>query len=97
MAVEAPQRPVSSVGLDGRSVVVSATPRGIELAIWLQAEWLLFEQAAPGLAAVAAAPAERPGGDDDDAEPELQVQADVPPEPGLLEGIIGAVIGFLFG
>ena len=97
VAVEAPRRPVSSAGVDGASIVVAAKPRGIELATWLRAEWLLAEQAVPALAAAAAAPAEAHADDDAAADHELEVRADAPAEPGLLEGIIGAVIGFLFG
>jgi uncharacterized protein YkwD len=95
VAMKAPRRPVSSAGLDGASIVVAAKPRGVELATWLQAEWLLVEQASPAL--TASVPVDKAADAGDDAEPELEVRAAAPAEPGLLEGIIGAVIGFLFG
>jgi uncharacterized protein YkwD len=95
VAVETPQRPVSSAGLDGASVVVAAPARRIDLATRLQIE----EIAAARVAALATATT--PAADQPtaaaDAETDLEVRADQTAEVGLFEGIIGAVIGFLFG
>jgi uncharacterized protein YkwD len=89
VAVDRPRRPVSSAGFDGASIVVSV-PHRIDLAARLQAE----ETAAARAAAMASA---APDTDDVTAEVDLEVRAAAPSEVGLLEGIVGAVIGFLFG
>ena len=93
MAVETPQRPVSSAGLDGASVVVAAPARHIDLATRLRID----EIAAARIAALATAnpTADQPTAAD--AETDLEVRADEPAEVGFIEGIIGAVMGFLFG
>jgi uncharacterized protein YkwD len=89
VAVDRPRRPVSSAGFDGASIVVSV-PHRIDLAARLQAE----ETAAARAAAMASA---APDTEDVTAEVDLEVRAAAPSEVGLLEGIVGAVIGFLFG
>ena len=98
VAVEAPRRPVSAVGLDGASVTVSAPSRRADLATWLKLEQLAAEQAT---ATSTAAADDGPRDADEKARTEtaldLEVRVDEPAEVGLVEGIIGAVIGFLFG
>ena len=96
VAVETPQRPVSSAGIDGTSVTVAAPPWRLDLTSRLQIEELT---AARGAAPSAAAPAadRTTAAAEWDAEIDLQVRADEPAEVGLIEGIIDSVIGFLFG
>src|SRR5690606_29846960 len=95
VAVETPQRPVSAAGLDGTSVVVSVPSRRVDLATRLQIEEIAAAQAA-ALAVVAPASERAPVADAVTAS-DLEVRADQPAEAGLIEGIIGAVMGFLFG
>jgi uncharacterized protein YkwD len=91
--VDAPRRPVSSTGLDGRATVVSV-PASDDLAERLRVE----ETAAARVASLAAAATAAPSTADIQlASAELEVAADQAAEPGLVEGIVAAVIGFLFG
>jgi hypothetical protein len=95
VAVSAPRRPSSTAGLDGVATVVSS-PDGVDLT----ARHLADESAADradrmpvrvaSAAVVATGPA--PGTDI-----ELAVSAPQPAEPGMLEGIVGAIVSFLFG
>ena len=96
VAVETPQRPVSAAGLDGSSVVVSAPARRVDLATRLQIEEIAAAQAAALVITTAAAVDEATTADAG-TELDLEVRADQRAETGLIEGIIGAVIGFLFG
>jgi hypothetical protein len=89
VAVSTPRRPVSSAGLDGASVVV-AVPHRIDLATRLTADETAAARAA---AMVAASDADNQVA----ANADLEVRAEAASEVGLLEGIVGAVIGFLFG
>ncbi|MGZ8562725.1 MAG: CAP domain-containing protein [Candidatus Limnocylindria bacterium] len=93
VGVETPQRPVSSAGLDGASVVVAAPARRIDLATRLRIDEIAAERVA-ALATATPAADQPPAAD---AGTDLEVRADQPAEDGLIEGIIGAVIGFLFG
>jgi uncharacterized protein YkwD len=95
VAVEIPQRPVSSAGLDGASVVVSGPAPRVDLATLLPME----EYTAMRVAAMTTASRadDAPAAADAKAEPDLLVRADKPAEVGLFEGIIDTVIGFLFG
>lgn len=88
VTVDAPRRPVSSAGLDGVSVVVSAPAPRAPLGTWLQLEHNVGRPADAPIAAAAA---------DARVAADLEVKADQPAEAGLIDEIIGAVIGFLFG
>jgi len=97
--VAAPARPVSSAGIDGATVLVSA-PKVSYLATRLQLEELAAERAAALVVTGGTAP--DTDGDTDAAavaaaDVDLEVKAAPDAETGLIEGIIGAVIGFLFG
>jgi hypothetical protein len=95
VAVDAPKRPVSAAGLDGSSVVVSAPARRADVATRLPIDEIADAQAAAPT--VAAPEADEPTTADAGTETDLEVRADQPAEAGLIEGIIGAVMGFLFG
>ena len=94
VAVDAPLRPVSSAGVDGASVVVSSPARRVDPARWLPIEEMA---AAPSAAVAVATPETKDRPVAAGADTELEVRADQPAEVGLIEGIIGALIGFLFG
>jgi uncharacterized protein YkwD len=91
--MDAPARPSSSAGIDGVSTVVSA-PRAGTVMIHLRADEVAATRAAaldvtrPVTATLASAPSQT-----------TAMEIAVPPsaEPGLLDGIVGAVLGFLFG
>jgi uncharacterized protein YkwD len=89
----APTRPQSTAGIDGVNVVVSAPARGVVL-LRLRADEVAAARAAaldvnrplaapPLTTAAITAP--------------MEVTAAPASEPGLLDGIVGAVLGFLFG
>jgi hypothetical protein len=89
MTVAAPQRPTSTAGLDGVTTLVVERP-GADLTARLAADDAL------GIA--------RYDGDqtmDAESEPHvakgMEVAAAASPEPGLFDGIVGALLGFLFG
>ena len=91
--MDAPKRPTSTAGLDGVAEVISS-PTTDELADRLRVYELAESRAAAaatsaGTAAKETGPALARGG--------LEVTAASTPEAGLLEGLVGAVIGFLFG
>ena len=96
VAVETPQRPVSSAGLDGTSEVVSAPARRIDVAARLQVEEIAAARATAMARAIAAAD-RGTAATEAGAETGLEVRTDQPAEVGLIEGILGAVISFLFG
>ena len=84
-----PRRPVSTAGLDGVATVVSA-PGGVGIAAHLRAD----EIAAARLASLPAS----------DKAPTaimtrgpMEVSAASTAPVGLLDGFVGAVLGFLFG
>lgn len=99
VAVDTPQRPVSSAGLDGASVVVSKAARRADLAVWLRFEELTAQAAELELSPPTSDRSLTASADEETetAGSDLEVRAEEPAEVGLLEGIIGAVIGFLFG
>jgi hypothetical protein len=99
VAVAKPQRPVSSAGLDGASVVVSAPVRRVNVAIPLAIDDIAAAHVAAEVTATTALERTPAVADADPqgAVADLEVRADRPAEVGLIEGIIGAVIGFLFG
>ncbi len=85
----APSRPVSTAGLDGVVTVVSA-PGGTSMATHLRAD----EVAAARLAALPAAE-KAPAAVMTRGEMEVSAAATAP--AGLIDGLLGAVLGFLFG
>ncbi|MDQ2674925.1 MAG: CAP domain-containing protein [Chloroflexota bacterium] len=91
--MDAPARPVSTAGLDGVSTLVSAppAPEAEPVALDFAMRHSPDEMAAARLATLAAM------ADAAEASAGLQVQAATEPEPGLLDGFVAAVIGFLFG
>ena len=95
VAVSAPRRPTSTAGLDGVATVVSS-PFGADLTARHLADESAADRAARMPVRVASAPmvatAAAPATDI-----ELAVSADQPAEPGLFEGIVGALVSFLFG
>lgn len=87
VAVEVPQRPVSSAGIDGISERVTARP--IAHLAKAPVDELLGQRAI-----VAGQDA---GGTATAAPANLRVAVASAPEPGLLESVLGAIVGFLFG
>lgn len=85
----APRRPVSTAGLDGVSTVVSAPGRA-EMAMHLRADEIAAARVAsvPSAEKAAAATLTRGG---------MEVSAAATATAGPLDGLIGAVLGFLFG
>ncbi len=87
MTVAAPTRPASKAGLDGVAAVV-VERRQIDVAARLAADDALgVPRSAPSDAAPTVA--SRPGG--------MEVAAAAPAEVGLFDGIVGSLLGFLFG
>jgi hypothetical protein len=89
MAVSAPRRPTSATGLDGVTTLVIERP-GANLAARLAADDSLgLPRYTPGAAT------------DDEPRPlvahGMQVTAAAPAQAGLFDGIVGALLGFLFG
>ena len=89
MAVSAPRRPTSATGLDGVTTLVIQRP-GANLAARLAADDALgIPRYSPDAAT------------DDEPQPLLaqgmQVTAAATTQAGLFDGIVGALLGFLFG
>ena len=89
----APSRPESSAGIDGVTVVVSAPPDGALLR-QLRADELA---AARATALVVNRPVACRPATATMASAQMEVSAPPAAEPGLLDGLVGAVLGFLFG
>jgi len=89
--VDAPRRPVSTAGIDGTMTLVSA-PTAFDLASRLAVD---EGAAARSVAMAAAMTAKEPVGAISQAG--MEVQAAGTSSAGLLEGFVGAVLGFLFG
>jgi hypothetical protein len=89
----APSRPESSAGIDGVTVVVSA-PRDGALLRHLRADELA---AARATALVVNRPVVVQTGTATTASAQMEVSAPPAAEPGLIDGLVGAVLGFLFG
>ncbi len=89
MTVTAPRRPTSAAGLDGVTTLVIERP-GANLAARLAADDAL------GIAKYSADAAT-----DEEPQPQLargmEVTAAAPAQAGLFDGIVGALLGFLFG
>jgi uncharacterized protein YkwD len=94
--VEAPRRPTSTAGLDGVASRISRPSSAENLTTRLLLEERAAERAAR-LTVTASNDAEvaRAGAATDTLA--VEVSAASEPEPGVLESIVGAVIGFLFG
>ena len=91
--MDAPARPTSSAGIDGVAVVVSspsddAVVRHLRVDEIAAARSAALEVTRPAIAQTQTVSA---------ATASMEVSAAPPDEPGLLEGIVGAVLGFLFG
>jgi uncharacterized protein YkwD len=88
-----PARPESSAGIDGVTAVVSAPSNGALLR-QLRADEVAAARAAALLVTrpVAAQPMAATA-----ASVQMEVSAPPAAEPGLFEGLVGAVLGFLFG
>jgi uncharacterized protein YkwD len=91
--MDAPARPVSTAGLDGVSTLVSALPAAAPepVALDFAMRHTPDEMAAARLASLAAV------ADAAEASADLEVRPADAPEPGLLDGFVAAIIGFLFG
>jgi len=89
MSVESPQRPISSAGIDGLSVIV------IERATVDGAARLAADDALGTVrpALTAAAPVAPPT----TTAPRLEVIAAAPVQAGLFDGIVGTILGIIFG
>ncbi|HEX7196094.1 MAG TPA: hypothetical protein VF364_04570, partial [Candidatus Limnocylindria bacterium] len=88
MRVDAPRRPTSSAGLDGVTAMVVERAT-VDLVARLAADDALgVPDATPSIAHKAPETA---------AERPMEVTAAPPADPGLFDGIVGAVLGFLFG
>lgn len=94
--VAAPRRPTSSAGIDGVATVVSS-PRRFELATRHLADERAAERAARLEVTTVAAPAVAVTVADTTSAAALEVTAAAPAEPGLLDGILGALVSLLFG
>ena len=90
VAVAAPRRPVSTAGIDGVATTVS-TPRATTLATHLRADEIAAVRAASMPTFAKAAP------DTIARRVDLEVTAAPPVEANVIEGLVGAVLGFLFG
>ena len=88
-----PTRPESSAGIDGVMAVVSAPSNGALLR-QLRVDELAAARAAALVVTrpVAAQPMTAAA-----ASAQMEVSAPPTAEPGLLDGFVGAVLGFLFG
>jgi uncharacterized protein YkwD len=93
VSMSAPARPESSAGLDGVSVVVSSPPDGALLR-QLRADELA---AARATALVVTRPIAARTSTAEVTSAEMEVSAPPASERGLLDGLVGAVLGFLFG
>jgi len=91
--MSAPARPESSAGIDGVTVVVSAPSDGALLR-QLRADEMA---AARATALVVNRPLVAQTATATTASAEMEVSAPPAAEPGLLDGLVGAVLGFLFG
>jgi uncharacterized protein YkwD len=89
MTVASPRRPTSTAGIDGVATIVAAGP-SIDVTARLAADDALGIPRPEAMVAAAKAPptAMTPG---------MQVTAAAPAEAGLFDGIVGTLLGFLFG
>jgi uncharacterized protein YkwD len=87
MRVEAPRRPTSNAGLDGVTTMVVERVTADLVARLAADDALGIPAAAPSVAHKTQMAATRP----------MEVTAAPPADAGLFDGIVGAVLGFLFG
>jgi len=85
MSVEAPRRPASTAGLDGVTALVIQRST-VDLVARLTADNALGLPRATPTAVAPQAP-----------KPPMEVTAAAPTEAGLFDGIVGTLLGFLFG
>jgi uncharacterized protein YkwD len=95
VTMAAPRRPLSTAGLDGIAVVVSAPDRDRLIAQHRIDE--ISAARAASLAVTRPLTAATPDAPEAAVSAVMQVGAPAEPEPGVLESIVGAVLGFLFG
>ncbi|MCA1569384.1 MAG: CAP domain-containing protein [Chloroflexi bacterium] len=89
MQVDAPRRPASAAGVDGVATIVIERAT-VDVAARLAADDALGVSS-PGPAALAMGkPVTSPTGG-------MQVAAAAPPDVGFLDGVVGGLLGFLFG
>jgi len=91
--VDVPKRPTSAAGVDGVAEVISS-PATEELADRLRVYELAEARAAAAATSTDTAAKETGPAI---ARGDLEVRAASTPEAGLLGGLVGAVLGFLFG
>ena len=89
MAVDAPRRPTSAAGLDGVAIIVLERT-AMDVAARLSADNALGVPRTIGSPVALATPEPL-------AKGEMQVAAAAGAEPGLFDGIVGNLLGFLFG
>ena len=89
MSVASPRRPTSTAGIDGVATIVAARAT-IDVTARLAADDALGNQHAVATAAATKAPATA-------ITRGMQVTAAAPAEAGLFDGIVGTLLGFLFG
>jgi uncharacterized protein YkwD len=91
VSVDAPRRPSSTAGIDGTMTLVSA-PRSFDLA-----ERLRIDEVAAARETTMAAVMTPKAPVAAVARAEMEVRAAGTPSGGFLDGVVGAVLGFLFG
>jgi len=89
MSVASPRRPTSTAGIDGVATIVAARAT-IDVTARLAADDALGNQHTVATAAATKAPATA-------ITRGMQVTAAAPAEAGLFDGIVGTLLGFLFG
>ena len=89
MRVDSPRRPTSTAGIDGVTTIVAARAT-LDVTARLAADDALGNQRTVGTAAARKAPPTV-------TTRGMQVTAAAPAEAGLFDGIVGTVLGFLFG
>jgi uncharacterized protein YkwD len=90
VAVATPARPASAAGLDGvTTLVVGSDAASVAARLAVDDALGIWRSASDGTLAAPASEQATPGG--------MQVAAASAPEPGLLDGIVAAVLDFLFG
>ena len=89
MSVDSPQRPTSTAGIDGMTTIVAARAT-LDVTARLAADDALGNQRPVATAVAQKAPATA-------ITRGMQVTAAAPAEAGLFDGIVGTLLGFLFG
>jgi hypothetical protein len=89
MTVASPRRPTSTAGIDGVATIVAAGP-SVDVTARLAADDALGIPRPEAMVAAAEAPPTA-------VTHGMQVTAAAPAEAGLFDGIVGTLLGFLFG